>query len=130
MTRRIDALGREINVGYDDVGLVTFVRDGNAAAEDFVSDALGTARNNTGIEAPSGRTRIPDFIVEDRFVEVKNTQRLSGTAQIRDFADIAARDGKGPLVIVTRSGTGAPLRGALRDLIDAGRVSIINCLPG
>jgi RHS repeat-associated protein len=99
-----------------------------AAAENFVADALGTAHNNTTIMAPSGNNRIPDFIVEDRFVEVKNTVRLSGTSQIRDFVAIAERDGKGPLVLVTRAST--KLSGPLQDLIRLGKIQLLNCLPG
>jgi hypothetical protein len=84
--------------------------------------------NNTVIQAPSGRDRIPDFIVEDRFFEVKNTKRLSGTQQILDFIDIADERNAGPLVLVTRNST--KLTSTLKDLIDKGKIRLVNCLPG
>ncbi|HXU86966.1 MAG TPA: RHS repeat-associated core domain-containing protein [Verrucomicrobiae bacterium] len=99
-----------------------------AAAENFVSDALGETHNNGSITAPSGRTRIPDFIVEDGFVEVKNTARLSGTSQILDYVAIAEEKNAGPLVLVTRNST--KLSSTLKNLIDAGRIRLVNCLPG
>ena len=86
-----------------------------------MTDAIGRSATLTS-------PRPDDALPHTNVVEVKNTKYLSGTQQIKDYIEIAEQQDKGPLVIVTRLNT--ILRKSLRDLIEAGSVKVVGCLPG
>jgi len=100
------------------------------AAEDIVSDLLGTSKNTKIHYTTSGKGRIPDFIAKNgAFVEVKNVSSLYKTRQIADMARIAQSSGGGyPLTIVTRQST--HLSRGVKQMMRRGTLKIVACLPG
>jgi Restriction endonuclease fold toxin 7 len=90
--------------------------------EMIVEKALGGAAHN----ATAFKGRIPDYITPSAWVEVKNTNTLGVTRQIRETAALARANGK-IYTIITRVNT--KLSSRLMRAMASGSLRIIKCLP-
>ena len=84
---------------------------------------------NTKTVIVDNRARIPDVLDRPRGIlaEIKNVGRLSFTRQIRDYLTIAEMDGLDFRLLV-RSEGGTAVSGPLQEVIDAGRITKIECV--
>jgi len=73
-------------------------------AEQWASEQLGVARNFERLSAAGTRKRVPDFVLDDLFVEVKNRGEVAFSSQLRDLVRIAQAKGK-TLEVWIRPGT-------------------------
>ncbi|REJ69682.1 MAG: hypothetical protein DWQ31_03500 [Planctomycetota bacterium] len=85
----------------------------------------GVSKAKTRITV-DGRLRIPDMLTREILREVKNTQRLSYTRQLRDYCSFARNNGLEFQLYVRRS---TYLTKPLRAAIDAGDINLFY-LPG
>ena len=91
------------------------------ALEKTASKFLGIAKN-TRKTVINGNTRIVDFIGKDKIYEAKNVKYQALTRQIKDFIQIANRDGKQATLIVNDV---TKLSGRLKQLVNEGIVEVI-----
>lgn len=94
----------------------------------MAQQVLQFARNTAHYVTDTGRIRIPDGVVGNIFIEVKNAAYLANTSQMKDLVDLAKRAGE-PLVLVIREGGATQLSRQLLQLVEQGLIILAPILP-